>query len=300
MILQFLVFPPVARIYGVLNCLKVVTLLYPLTYILTPFAVLMPTPLLQQSAIFGVMLIKCLAGVFAFPCTTILLTNSAGSLRLLATLNGVATSISAFGRACGPYFAGRAFTFGIRIGYGITAWWLLAVFAIIGLIPCHWLVETDGFSSDEDSKDKEDNKNQNDRDANAKSRPQDSSGTKDRPTSSSPKGSDLESSQRKSTAIGTIREGRELEAEHTVRQEVPSSASAPNSGGRPVRAERSNRSSRSSSESTGSLSTSPVFIPKGIGPKGKGRQLSNNLGLSDGLGRTMIGGGFGTRGPNLG
>ena len=291
MILQFLVFPPIARIYGVLNSLKVVTLLYPVAYILTPFAVLMPTPFLQQSAIFGVMLIKCLAGVFAFPCTTILLTNSAGSLRLLATLNGVATSISALGRACGPYLAGRAFTFGIKIGYVITAWWLLAVFAIIGLIPCHWLVEMDGFSSDDDNKDKGDNKNQGD---------QDCSGTKSTPASSAPIGITMEGSRRKSTAIGTIREERELEAEHAAPQEIPLSAAASGSGGRPVRADRSNRSSRSSSESTVSLSTSPVFIPKGIGPKGKGRQLSNNLALSDGLGRTMIGGGFGTRGPNLG
>ena len=98
MIIQFLVFQPVARHYGVLNCLRACTLVFPLVYFLTPFTALLPTSTARQMALFAVMLGKNAAGVFAFPCTTILLTNSARSLRLLGTLNGVSTSISAIGR----------------------------------------------------------------------------------------------------------------------------------------------------------------------------------------------------------
>lgn len=40
--------------------------------------------------------------IFAFPCSTILLTNSSPTLRLLGTLNGIAVTLSAMGRAVGP------------------------------------------------------------------------------------------------------------------------------------------------------------------------------------------------------
>jgi hypothetical protein len=152
MFLQFLVFPPVARYYGVLNCLKVATLGYPLAYLLTPFAVLFPTPILQQVALFAIMILKLLAGVFAFPCSTILLTNSARSLRLLGTLNGVATSLSAIGRAVGPSIGGFTFTLGIDAGYVILPWWILAAFGALGHISTWWIIEMDGFGEiDNDS-----------------------------------------------------------------------------------------------------------------------------------------------------
>ncbi|KAL8764624.1 MAG: hypothetical protein Q9194_006937, partial [Teloschistes cf. exilis] len=76
-LIQFLIFPPLARHHGVLNCYRIVALAFPAIYLLTPFAVLLPTPLTQQFAILLIMLLKCFAAIFAFPCITILLTNSA-------------------------------------------------------------------------------------------------------------------------------------------------------------------------------------------------------------------------------
>lgn len=155
MFIQFLIFPPLARKFGVLPCLKAVSLLFPIAYILTPFTVLLPTSPTRQIAIFMVMLLKCWAGIFAFPCTTILLTNSAGSLRLLGTLNGVATSLSAIGRAAGPSISGLSFTVGVNNGYIILPWWTLAAFASLGAIPVWWLVEMDGFGGDGESSESE-------------------------------------------------------------------------------------------------------------------------------------------------
>ena len=91
------------------------------------------------------MLVKCYAVIFAFPCTTILLTNSAVSLRILGTLNGVATSISAIGRALGPAIVGGLFEVGSKKKWAILPWWVLAAFAILGAIPVWWVVEMDGF-----------------------------------------------------------------------------------------------------------------------------------------------------------
>jgi hypothetical protein len=159
MFIQFLVFPPAARHFGVLNCLKAVTMTFPLVYVLTPFTALLPNQLAQQIGMFAIMLLKCSAAIFAFPCSTILLTNSASSLRILGTLNGVSTSISALGRAAGPAIGGTTFSYGVVKGYVILPWWTLAAFALLGAIPVWWLVEMEGFGGCEssDSEDDEDN-----------------------------------------------------------------------------------------------------------------------------------------------
>ncbi|KAL9125777.1 MAG: hypothetical protein Q9217_005067 [Psora testacea] len=147
MFIQFLIFPPLARRRGVLNCLKMVVPMFPLVYVITPFTALLPTPAAQQSGLFAIMLIKCWAVIFAFPCTNILLTNSATSHQILGTLNGIALSISALGRAAGPAIGGWTFTIGVNFGYGILPWWTLAAFAALAALPVWWLVEKEGFDS---------------------------------------------------------------------------------------------------------------------------------------------------------
>ena len=78
------------------------------------------------------------------------MTNSAQSLRLLGTLNGVAVTLSAIGRAIGPTMGGITFTFGVDRGYIIIPFFTLAFFAALGNVPVWWLVELDGFGAGED------------------------------------------------------------------------------------------------------------------------------------------------------
>ncbi|KKY14364.1 putative mfs transporter [Phaeomoniella chlamydospora] len=156
MLIQFLIFPPVAKKYGVLRCFKWVALTFPMVYALVPFTSLLPTPFTKQAFVFILMLVKCWCGIFAFPCSTILLTNSASSLAILGTLNGVATSTSAVGRAAGPFLAGTVFTFGVDVGYVITPFWLLTLISLCAAIPIWYLKEMPGFSASDDSTDEED------------------------------------------------------------------------------------------------------------------------------------------------
>lgn len=155
-VVQFLIFPPIARKYGVLNCYKFCAVLFPIVYLITPFTALIQDPILQQLVMFSIMLLKCIAVIFAFPSSTILLTNSARSLRILGTLNGFAVSISAVGRAVGPAMTGATFTWGIEKGYVITGWWLLSFIAILGAIPLWSVDEPEGFSSTDPNSDAED------------------------------------------------------------------------------------------------------------------------------------------------
>ncbi|OOF97162.1 hypothetical protein ASPCADRAFT_205964 [Aspergillus carbonarius ITEM 5010] len=149
MVVQFLVFPWAAKRYGVLNCVKVVATVFPILYLLTPFTALVPEPL-RNTTVFFLMLGKLSASIFGFPCTTILLTNSATSLSVLGTLNGVGTSVSAIGRAVGPAVTGQAFTYGVKQGYILIPWWMLAVFGALSAIPVFYTEESDGFHAEEE------------------------------------------------------------------------------------------------------------------------------------------------------
>ncbi|KAI9047593.1 hypothetical protein LZ554_008306 [Drepanopeziza brunnea f. sp. 'monogermtubi'] len=154
--IQFLVFPPTARKLGVLNCFKCCAVTFPVVCLLTPYTALIQNPTTQQAAIFGVLIIKSFAVIFAFPCSIILLTNSAVSLRILGTLNGIAVSVSAVGRAIGPAMGGAAFTWGVEKGYVVTPYFLLALVSVIGAVPIWYLVEMPGFSKADDGSESED------------------------------------------------------------------------------------------------------------------------------------------------
>ncbi|KAJ9296721.1 hypothetical protein DTO271G3_4920 [Paecilomyces variotii] len=158
MFVQFLVFPAAAKRYGVLNCLKVTSIIFPILHVITPFIVLLSDPI-RSFAVFLLMLFKLFCVIFSFPSCTILLTNSASSLSILGTLNGVGTSVSAIGRASGPALVGATFSFGVEKGYMIIPWWTLAVVGALSAIPVFWIKETDGFmaNSQDDEEDDSDN-----------------------------------------------------------------------------------------------------------------------------------------------
>ncbi|KAL4780894.1 major facilitator superfamily domain-containing protein [Aspergillus varians] len=143
-IIQFYVFPASAKRFGVLKCVKVSAAVFPLIYILTPYVVLVPESVRDVSICF-LILAKLTASIFNFPGITILLTNSAGSMGILGTLNGVATSMSAVGRAAGPAMLGPIFSFGMKVGYIILPWWFLSFISVLAALPILWIVEGDGF-----------------------------------------------------------------------------------------------------------------------------------------------------------
>lgn len=153
---QFLLFPPLARSLGVLSCLRIAFLIYPAIFLLTPFVTLIPHPAAKQAVMVALLIVRGLAGTFAFPTSTIMLTNSAASLQVLGTINGVATSVSAVGRASGPAIGGGLFTWGVKRGYVIVPFWTLAAISLVAAVPTWWLEEGEGFGGADDDDDDED------------------------------------------------------------------------------------------------------------------------------------------------
>ncbi|KAI1812942.1 MFS general substrate transporter [Poronia punctata] len=167
-VIQFFVFPPLCTRFGVLNCFRACVLTFPVVYILIPFTVLIEGLHPRYAALFVLMVIKAFAVIVGFPCTTILLTNSAASLNVLGTLNGFATTFSALGRASGPALAGLTFSWGVKNNMIGAPWWVLALIAIIGCLPVWMIVEEDGPSRDNSagSSDAEDEEEEEDEDTN--------------------------------------------------------------------------------------------------------------------------------------
>lgn len=147
---QFLLFPPLARHLGVLTCLRISFLIFPFVFFVTPFIALLPTRFAKEMAMIVLLMIRGVGGTFAFPTSTILITNSAPSLRILGTLNGLATTVSALGRTAGPATGGSLFTYGLKKGYVIIPFWMLSAVAFLACIPTFWLVEGEGFGDDPD------------------------------------------------------------------------------------------------------------------------------------------------------
>ncbi|KAI9870796.1 MAG: hypothetical protein M1830_003795 [Pleopsidium flavum] len=260
MLIQFLIFPPFARRFGILNCLKACTLCFPLVYLLTPFTALLPTPLSQQTAMFAIMLLKCCGVIFAFPCSTILLTNSAISLRVLGTLNGVATSVSALGRAAGPAIGGSTFSLGVDCGYVVLPWWTLAGLAAIGAVPVWWLVEMEGFGGDDDGQSEEgsDTEVETDDDHNDD-------------TCAIPN-TDDETDTRTGVSPHHHHKIREEEEDDAFAIEHPLPASSSSSSRK-----LTSSHNLATPSSVQRRMSSPLGMREGVGPGG-GRRLSNNLG----------------------
>jgi hypothetical protein len=152
---QFFVFPPLTSRIGVLNTLRISMTILPAVYFITPYSVLVPNPILAQATLFLFWNLKQILALSAFPSCTILLTNSASSLRVLGTVNGITTSIGAVGRATGPSLAGLVFTWGVKNNYLIAPFWLMALMGLIAIPPLYFVVEGKGFGDDGDETESE-------------------------------------------------------------------------------------------------------------------------------------------------
>lgn len=128
-------------------------ILFPLVYFVLPYTALIQSPNMQFAALLVILLFKGFAVIVGFPCITILLTNSAPTMRILGTLNGFAVTFSGIGRALGPMSVGATFSWGVKKGYVIPSFWLLSLIALGQAIPTWMIVEGKGIVRPEDSED---------------------------------------------------------------------------------------------------------------------------------------------------
>lgn len=133
-------FPKATRMLGTLRLLRLLAMLYPLLYIITPFVVTISDPLLRTIALAIIIVWKCTFANFAYPSMAMLLANLVPSTRVLGTVNGVSSSTASLARAIGPTVSGLVFTTGFRIGYSVLVWWITAAVTVLAAILSLYMV----------------------------------------------------------------------------------------------------------------------------------------------------------------
>ncbi|CAL3965388.1 hypothetical protein PZA11_001855 [Diplocarpon coronariae] len=133
MVATVFLFPIVVRRLGALGLFRLIAVTYPVLYLATPYLVLLPAGL-RTPGIYAVVIWKCTFSTMAYPANAILLTNSAPSLLMLGTINGVAASTASLSRAFGPTVSGFLFSAGLQLGYAGLAWWCSAIMAAVGAV----------------------------------------------------------------------------------------------------------------------------------------------------------------------
>lgn len=149
MISTTLFFPPITTRLGPLRLFRLVSVAYPLLYLITPYAVLLPKSL-HMVGVYALIVLKCTYATLAYPSNAILLTNSAPSTLSLGTINGVAASTASLARACGPTISGFLYTMGLERGYSGLAWWVTGLFTIAGAYISFSITEPKGRLDEKD------------------------------------------------------------------------------------------------------------------------------------------------------
>lgn len=152
MIATVFLFPIIVRKMGALGLFRTLAISYPLLYIATPYMGLLPESL-KMIGIYILVIWKCTFATMAYPSNAILLTNSAPSLLMLGTINGVAASTASLSRAFGPTVSGFMFSTGLRLGYSGLAWWCSAAIAVVGALISLSMTDKGGRMDQEEEKD---------------------------------------------------------------------------------------------------------------------------------------------------
>ncbi|KAI9817444.1 MAG: hypothetical protein M1827_001054 [Pycnora praestabilis] len=117
-----------------------------------------------------VLLIKTVAAVGGLTSALLLITNSAPNHSVLGTLNGLAQTLSAAGRAAGPFLSGGLFSLATQVrpkGEAL-AWGVFGGISFIGFLMSFGIrgggLEADGFEEEEDDSEGEDDEDEEARD----------------------------------------------------------------------------------------------------------------------------------------
>ncbi|KAK4662766.1 hypothetical protein QC763_603430 [Podospora pseudopauciseta] len=126
-----LLFPFVANKIGALRLFKIMSVLYPLLYLFTPYIVLLPDSL-RKLSVYGIVVWKMTFSTLAYPSNAILLANSAPTTLTLGSINGAAAMTASLCRALGPIISGFFYTQGMESGYSGLSWWVAGLVAVMG------------------------------------------------------------------------------------------------------------------------------------------------------------------------
>ncbi|RPA94683.1 MFS general substrate transporter [Choiromyces venosus 120613-1] len=158
-LLQLIFYPPLQAKLGLLRSFRISSMIFPISYLLTPFLARVPSSsppsqpasgFLVWACIVGVLLLQVTARTFALPGSVILLTNSVEKRAVLGTVHGTGSSLASGSRAIGPVTGGVLYAAGLEGGVVGCVFWVLAGIASVGAWWAWFLKEGRGLVDDDD------------------------------------------------------------------------------------------------------------------------------------------------------
>jgi hypothetical protein len=140
-LLQLSLYPRVDEKLGVASTFRWAVILFPVSYMLTPYLALIPADYgFQLWLVIGtVLLLEVTGHTFALPGSIILTNNSTPHPSVLGTIHGVGMSTAAISKTLGNFLGGTWFAIGLEKGVVGTAWWAVAVVGVLGWISSFWV-----------------------------------------------------------------------------------------------------------------------------------------------------------------
>lgn len=138
MMAQLVLFPFFVRTFGTLKAYRFALCVWPLLYLVVPYLILLPAKL-RLPAAYLALICKITLHVITFPANAMLLANSAPSLTVLGSINGVAASTASLSRSFGPTVTGFLHSHGLKLGFSIFSWWACAIVCALGAIESFWI-----------------------------------------------------------------------------------------------------------------------------------------------------------------
>lgn len=133
--IQAVIFPYAAAKVGVFRLFLIVTVLHPIAYLLMPYLIWVPEPLLYP-AIYFCLSVRDLFNIIVYPLLLILIKEATPTPSILGKVNGFAASAGAACRMIAPPAAGFLYTVGSRMDCTALAWWGSALAAVVGSVQC--------------------------------------------------------------------------------------------------------------------------------------------------------------------
>jgi len=148
MFFQVVVFPAAINRFGTHRLYRFLIFTFAILYVFTPYTVLLPTDGAKLAGLTVLVMLHISFGATTYPSNALLLANSAPSLMVLGSINGVAASMAALCRACGPTVSGWLQSVGLERGVMGVGWWSAALVAALGGIEAIWLQDPDEWNKD--------------------------------------------------------------------------------------------------------------------------------------------------------
>lgn len=133
-IIQGFVFAPFVAWVGVWRTVWSLTILYPVTYAITPFLSLAPEKALPALTVL-VIGFQTTVHVLYYPCVLILLKNATPSPLMLGRVNGLAMSAACAARTVAPPLGGVIYA----TAGSAAAWWSCSVSTLFSITMLYWL-----------------------------------------------------------------------------------------------------------------------------------------------------------------